>query len=244
MGRILRDIVNDIEVILKDTYDDREFEKSHIAWWCTIIGDRLKSQHILKRKSGAFKKTFVGLPILTHSSITNPNQIPNRQYVELPGCIYDFDMDGGIDYMSYWDSSDACGSEYWKKRKILRTEPSEVEVLEYSPYTKPSAENPYFYRLGNYIYILGLECSAVEEIEMCIYMVLPDVRTVDLDAEWDFPAELITVLQRHVLDIARFGLEVPEVGKVNTGADNSTSQNVPTQKLVSVNDPAINSEGT
>lgn len=240
MGRPLRHIVDDIQVILKQTYDDREFQDIQVAYWCTILGDRLRSQHILKRRSGAFLSVYANIPINEFTSITNPNQIPNRKYVELPGCIYDFDMDAGIEYVSYWDNDDNCGSEKFKKVKFNRTNPSEVEVLYYSDYTKPSPSNPYFYRVDNKLYLLGLECSGAEAVEMGIYLILPDVVTIDIDAVWPFPAELIPVLQRHVLDIARFGLEVPEGAKINTGTDgNENTENVPTQKLVSVNDNVI-----
>jgi hypothetical protein len=244
MGRILRHVVDDIQTALKQNFDDQEFTDTQVAYWVITIGDRLRAQHIGKRRSGAFLTTYSGIPVRTFTNPVNPNQIPNRKYVELPECIYDFDLDAGVKYISYWDTDDECGSEYWRKRKFLRTDPTEVEVLEYSPYTKPSPSNPYFYRVGDYLYLLGIECVDIESVEIGIYQILPDVTTVDIDAVFEFPAELLHVLRMQVLNLARFGLQIPDEGKVNTGSDNSTSENIPTEKIVSVNDPVNSSEGS
>jgi len=240
MARPLRHIVDDLQVLLKQTYDDKEFQDIQVAYWCTIIGDRLKSQHIQKRESGAFLSVYADVPVSTFASTTNPNQIKNRKYIELPEYIYDYNLDGGIEYVSYYDKDDNCGSEKWKNVKFNRTSPAKAESLYYSPYTTPTTSNPSFYRVDKYLYLLGLECSNVDAVEIGIYMILPSVTTVDLDADWPFPAELLSVLQRNVLDLARFGLMIPEQAKINTGSDgNDNTQDVPTQKLVSVNDPAI-----
>lgn len=244
MGRTLRDITNDIQVLLRQSADDREFEDIHVAWACTIIGDRLRSQHIQKRDSGAFLSVYANVPVSQFTTISNPNQIPNRDYLELPACIYDFNLDAGIEYISYWDNEDDCGSQKFKNVKFNRTSPSKVESLYYSEYTKPSPSNPYFYRVDKYIYLLGLECVDIDAVEMGIYAILPHPKDVDIDAEWPFPAELLPVLQRHVLDILRLGLQMPDDGKLNTGDDNSTPQEVPNQKLISVNDPVVSSEGS
>lgn len=236
-GRILRSIVDDIQTLLKQNFDDQEFTDVQVGYWTIVIGDRIKSQHIEKRRSGQYLSVYANIPVQEFTSITNPNQIPNRKYIELPEAIYDYDLDRGIEYISYWDNTDTCGSEYWRKRKFLRTDPSEAETLQYSPYTKPSAENPYFYRVHNYVYLLGIECVNVEAVELGIYQILPDITEIDLDAPFEFPAETLHVLKMQVLNLARFGLQIPDSGRINTGASNDPSTQVPTDKLVSVNDP-------
>jgi len=242
MARTLRDIVDDIQVLLRQSFDDREFQDIHVAWACTIVGDRIKRQHIEKRNSGAFLSVYANVPVNVFTTIENPNQIPNRKYVELPECIYDMNLDAGISYLSYWDNTDPCGSEYFRKRKFNRTSPSEIEVWEGNPYTKPTPSNPYFYRVGKYIYLVGIECVDVEAVEMGIYATLPHPKDVDLDAEWEFPAATLAVLQKYVIDIFRLGLQMPDEGKVNTGDDNSNPSQVPTQKIVSVNNPITNTD--
>ena len=59
---------------------------------------------------------------------------------------------------------------------------------------------------------------------------------IDLDAEFEFPEELILILKRQVLDLGRFALKMPE-DRNNDGVDDTNAKNVSDQKLVSVNDP-------
>jgi len=242
MARILRDVINDIQSLLKQNFDDQEFTDVQVGYWIITIADRLRSQHISKRRSGAFLAVYANIPVSKFTTIENPNQIPNRKYIELPACIYDYDLDAGIRYISYWDNTDKCGSEYFRKRKFNRTSPDEIELWEYNPYTKPSPENPYFYRVDNYVYLLGIECVNVDAVEIGLMQILPDVRDIDIDEPFDFPAELLHVLRMQVLNLARFGLQVPDMGKVNTGDSNDPASDIPTTKIVSVNDPVNRTE--
>lgn len=237
MERILRHVVDDIQTLLKQTFDDREFTDVQVGYWILTIGDRIKSQHIAKRRSGQYLSVYANIPVQEFTTITNPNQIPNRKYIELPSAIYDYDLDRGVQYVSYWDNNDPCGTEYWRKRKFTRIAPGEAEAMEYSPYTKPSPENPYFYRVHNYLYLLGIDCVDVEAVELGIYQILPNITEIDLDAPFEFPAETLHILRMQVLNLARFGLQIPDLGKINTGSSNDNETQVPTDKLVSVNDP-------
>lgn len=239
---VLRDIINDIKVDLKQKFDDKQIEDTQIGYWILTMADRLKSQHINKRESGQHLHIYGGLPIETFDQTTNPNQIKGRKYVKLPSSIYDYDQDGGIQYIAYYDE-DLCKHKIGQFANIVfnRTSPDRVERLYMNDYEKPSKENPYFYRAGEYVYLLGLECSDVSNVEMGIYATFPSIRDVDIDAKFDFPQELLTVLKRHVLDLGRFILMMPEE-RLNDGNDDKNSKQVPTGKLVSVNDPAISTD--
>jgi len=66
MGTVLRYIVDDIAKDLKQVFDDKIVQQSQIAYWVLMVANRLKSQHIAKRDSGAYMHTFSRIPILTH----------------------------------------------------------------------------------------------------------------------------------------------------------------------------------
>lgn len=238
--RPLRDVAYDILETLKQTFDDRDISLTQAAYWVLLVGNQLKSKHISNRKSGAYLKIFAGVPILTFSVNNNPNEIKNRKCIALPSNIYDYDMDGGIQYISYYPEIAGCPPRFTKV-KFDRTSPAEAEWLYSNPYTAPSAQRPYYYRAGDYLYLLGLECVNPKELEVGIYSTLPSITEVDLDAPFDFPTELDHVLTRQVIDFARFSLMVPGE-RNNDGTDSVESSTVPTNKMTSVNDPNMATE--
>ena len=235
MATLLRYIVDDIAKDLKQTFDDKIVQKSQIAYWVLMVGNRLKSQHISKRDSGAFLSTFI-VPVEVHNSNSNPNEVKNRKHVILPKSIYDYDKDNGVEYMSYYieEKAKGCPPPFTHK-KILRTTPGDSERLYYTEYEKPSPKNPYWYRVGDHLYLLGLECVNVTQVEIGIYSALDPITEIDLDNVFDFPDELLIQLKRQVLDLGRFVLLIPQE-RVNDGADSTTNKRVPTNKLVSVNE--------
>lgn len=232
----LRHIVDDIEVDLKQTLDDRTITKPQIAYYVLLIANRLKAQHIEKRDSGAFLSTYVDIPIVTETTSENPNKVKNRKHFLLPKCIYDYNEDRGIDYISYSVDED-CELDVprFTKIKFNRTTPSKSEILYYNGYTEPNPSNPYFYRIGDYIYLLGVEKVDVKKVEIGIYTTFDPVTTIKLDDPFDFPEELLAILKRQVLDLGRFSLLLPQE-RINDGDDSIQNTEVPTQKLVSVNE--------
>lgn len=235
MSHTLRHIVDDISKDLKQNFDDKKIQSSQVAYWVTIVADRLRMQHIAKRSSGAFLNTFVDVPIEVSSVNENPNLIKGRKYLKLPGCIYDFDKDEGIDYISYYLEEDCEGVPPFTQIIFQRTTPSKARRLYFSPYEEPSAKNPYFYRSGEFIYLLGVECVPVKKIEIGLFMTLPPITEVKLDDPFDFPPELLAILKRQVLDLGRWSLLIPEE-RLNDGSDSTNENRVPTGKIVSVNE--------
>ena len=236
MGTLLRHIVDDIAVDLKQVLDDKNVQKSQIAYWVLLVGNRLKAQHIGKRDSGAFLTTFDNVPVQIKSVSKNPNEIKNRKFIILPKSIYDYDRDGGIEYISYCLDFEApnCPPPF-TNTTFTRTTPSKSRRLYFSKYETPSPSNPYFYRVHDHIYLLGIECVEIDSIEIGIYTTLDPITEIDLDAEFDFPEELLIILKRQVLDLGRFALLIPQE-RVNDGSDDVGQQGVPTNKIVSVNE--------
>lgn len=236
MATLLRHVVDDIAVDLKQVLDDKLVQRSQIAYWVTLVGNRLKSQHIGKRDSGAFLSVFDEVPVEMKTVSKLPNEIKNRKFIRLPKSIYDYDKDKGIEYISYSieDEQPGCPPPF-TNTAFNRTTPSKSERLYFSKYEKPDSFNPYFYRVGDYIYFLGIECVDIKSVEIGIYTTLDPITEIDLDAPFDFPEELLIILKRQVLDLGRFVLLMPQE-RINDGDNDLQGKGVPTSKLVSVNE--------
>lgn len=237
MATTIRTVVYDILTDFHQIADDRDIQVSQVAHWVVMFGNRLKMQHIGKRDSGAFLSIFGEVPIEEFSSISNPNEMPGRKYIDLPASIFDYDKDGGIEYISYYvDFTDKNCPPPFTVQTFSRTTPSESRRLYMSGYEAPSPKNPYFYRVSNLVYFLGLECIKPKYVEIGLYSTLKPVTASDfnLDDEFDFPEELLIVLKKNVLDLGRFVMMIPKE-RTNDGSD-SAEQNAPINKLVSVNE--------
>jgi len=237
MAKILRHFVDDIAKDLSQVFDDRKVTKVSIAHAAIMLGDNIKAQHIKKRSSGAFMTSFDDVTIQI-SETSGDNLVKRRYFFELPQCIYDFNMDKGIDYIAYSAHPDLKGLRPPIYNQVFtRTTPSSIPRLMMNGYEKPDIKNPYFYRSKEKVYLLGLDCIDPEDIklEMGLYTTLKPVTEIDLDAPFDFPEETLAILKRQVLDMSRFALLVPQE-RVNDGADNVNEKGVPTSKISSVND--------
>lgn len=229
MRHLFKDVVRDIIVSLNQVFDDKDILETQVAYWTLVIANRLKALHIEKRDSGAFLTTFPKIPVLTGDGVLTPK---GRKYIVLPKNIYDFDNDRAINYISY--EAEDCDQPL-KRVVFTRTKPASLSRLSMSKYENPSPTNPYFYRSGDNIYLIGIECVLTTFVELGLFTALDPVTEIDMDAPFDFPEELLTILQRQVLDLGRFILMIPEQ-RVNDGENDIAKQgNVPTQKITSVN---------
>lgn len=229
----LRLIIYDPLETLKQTVKDRDIQPTQMAYWAIVLMNRLKAQHIDKRSSGAFLTTFTNLPVIYPSATQPVGIVQNRPYFELPGAIFDFDMDGAVEYIAYTsDGSPGCPPEFTYVR-FHRTTPSEAWHLYADPYMAPSPSNPYWYRTEKYVVLLGVEKLNTQAIEAGLYMPIQQVNDIDLDAPIEFPEELIQVLQRQLLDLGRWNISIP--GDRSADGDYDLTKQVPTNKIASVN---------
>jgi hypothetical protein len=237
-GTTLRVIVDDLMKDFKQQFDDKQLQKSQIAHWVIMIGNRLLSQHIGKRDSGAFLSIYAGVPIEVSATTTNPNDIQGRKHIILPTSIFDYNKDGGVEYISYYnDKAEPGCPPPFTRQTFTRTTPSDVSRLYMSGFEKPDPKNPYWYRAGNYIYLLGIECINPKEIEIGIYSTIKPINDpdTDLDKVFNFPEELIIQLKKQVLDLGRFVMVIPEE-RINDGIDSEQQKPIPMNKLTSVNE--------
>ena len=226
-GVTLRYIVYDILRDFKQRYANADISEYQMVYWVLVHADRLRKLHIEKRDSGEY--------IALHEVPVVSTGV--RKYIVLPARIYDFDLDRGISFVTYTQrSGDAV--PIFTQVTFGRTTPAEAKRLSYREEEEPSPENPYFYRVGNNIYLLGVEDVPMEDVEVGIYSSLnPTSMSLDIDAYFDFPQDLVPILKRHVMDLGLFALNVPR-DLTNDGVD--TEQGTQQKKFVSVND--INQE--
>lgn len=231
---IWRWVVYDTLNSLKQQYDDAEITLTQVSYWCSVAANRLLSQHIAKRDSGAFVTPYYNIQVLIDT--TN-----NYRYFELPETIFDFNKDDGVEYLSYVSDTDDCLPKFTAVR-FGRTSVAGSKRLYWTEEETPTPSNPYFYRLKNRIYLLGIEDIAAPILEGGFYQTIP-AYVLDLDDEFPFPDELIAILQRSVLEIGRFILAMPK-DNVNDGSSDIEGAKIPTTKLMSVNEnPSTNQQG-
>jgi hypothetical protein len=235
MGFVLRHIIDDIAVALKQTSDDKSIQRSQIAYWVLLIGNTLKAQHIQKRSSGAFLSIFPDIPVLMDTVNGGKNKIKNRKYIEIPTTIYDFNNDRGIDFIAYESPGGPTCPPQFTMQTFDRTTPKESEVMYYSKYTTPSPKVPAFYRVGERIYLLGIEKVDTKFVEIGLFTAFDPLTKINIDEYFDFPDELTSVLRRQVLDMARFSYIFPQE-RQNDGDDTIAQKTVQSPKMVSVNE--------
>jgi len=102
---------------------------------------------------------------------------------------------------------------------------------------KPSAKQPYFFRVNDRLYLLGLEQSpSISQVEMLLFTNLPDIRDIDPSAELPIADELLNELRKAVIENARVMLLIPEEDGINEGNARSTMTRLTLPKQTSVNE--------
>ena len=224
MATTYRYIVYDIKETLKQNFDDEAITTAHVLYWVTVTANRLKYLHLKKLdktfgdKNGTFLSIFTELPILSHPTNQNPNIVENRKYINLPTSIMEFGRDGGISYLSfYFEDNDCCKEPVWTKTFAQRTTPSLSHRLYYSSYEEPSPKNPYYYRVDDMLYILGIECVQVDKMEIGVYTVTDPNQVCSLEDTIDLPDHLIGQLKFEVLSLGKYALQFPR-DAINEGS--------------------------
>lgn len=225
MANILKVVVDEIRQTIKQTFDDKEVSRAQVAYWVIIVGNKLLGKHISNRDSGAY---------LVPYKVSIQQESDGRKFIELPAIIFDFDRDGGVEYMSFYNPSPDCKPEY-RYRIFQRTTTTQLQWLELSEKTKPSPKDPYFWRAGEKLILEGVETTPVKQVEIGVYQMISPVDKIDLDAPFNFPDELLESLKRTVTDLARFSFLFPS-DKQNDGKDTASEpagKTIP--KIASVN---------
>jgi hypothetical protein len=227
-----RYVVYDIEKTLKKNFDDADITLNQILYWVMVVANKIRLQHTLDTNTDMFTSTFCPVGIEEDEK--------GRKYIDLPASIMSLQNNAGVVSMSYHvdENGNCCSGPAFAQTFFQPVNYGEVQRLYLDVYEKPSAENPYFYRVGdkvngvdvNRLYLLGLECVDVIDLEVAVKTTLNPKELCSLDDELPVPDELIQPLIMEVLELGRFGMMIPEE-RVNVGDDESNLDNYRTPKV-------------
>lgn len=215
-----RYVIYDLDKSFSAAFDDADFTLNQIMYWVMVVANRMRLQQNTVTNSDLFTSTFNNVTVQTDSK--------GRKYIDLPAQIMDLPNNAGVIYITYNEETCKCEGPAFAQVWFQGVNLGSVQHLYLDEYTKPSASNPYFYRIGdridgvkvNRIYLLGLECVNVEDVEIAIKATLDPKQVCSLDDEIPLPDEMIQDLMMQVLQLGRFVMLMPKEN-INDGEDNS-----------------------
>lgn len=236
-----RYVVYDIEKSLKKTFDDADITLNQILYWVMVVANKIRVQQNGATNSDMFTSTFCPVKVQIDDC--------NRKYVDLPVQIMNLPNNAGVVYMSYHFDTNCCKGAPFAQVFFQGVNIGEVQHLYLDKYTAPSAKNPYFYRVGdrvngvsvNRLYLVGLECVDVVDLEIAIKTTLNPKELCSLDDELPVPDEFVQDLIMEVLQLGRFVMMIPEE-RENTGEDESKMGNYRSPKVPESQDYSANQE--
>lgn len=203
---------NSVLEVLKQTSDDA-FSIDIVAYWCSVVANRLRQQHLKKqdfdRRNGTFLSIFDNVPVTVSNNSQAPDVVAGRKWVQLPEPLVELPNDGGVDFISYTFDTGCCDEPSWLRVPFQRTTPAAAHRLMLNPYEKPSPENPYFYVVGSKIYFLGTECVTMHDVELGLRTNKVPNTPCKLDDPIDIPEHLMETLIAQVANMGRFLLAYP-----------------------------------
>ena len=219
-----RYVVYDLQKSFSASFDDADFTFNQILYWVLTVANRLRVQQNAITNSDLFTSTFSSVPVLTDAS--------GKKYIDLPTQIMDLQNNGAIVYITYNIESCKCDGPMFAQRWFQGVNLGSVQHLYMDEYTKPSLDSPYYYRIGhqidgvgvNRLYLLGIECAEILDVEIAIKSTLDPKMICNLDDNISLPDELIQELMMQVLQLGRYVMLVPDE-IVNDGQDGAVIGN-------------------
>jgi hypothetical protein len=203
-----RYVVYDIEKTLKKNFDYAYITLNQILYWVMGVANKIRLQHTLDTNTDMFTSTYCPVVIEEDEK--------GRKYIDIPASIMYLQNNAGVVSMSYNVDTNCCSGPAFAQTFFQAVNYGEVQHIYLDEYEKPTAKNPYFYRVGdkvngvdvNRLYLLGLECVDVVDLEIAVKK----------------------SLIMEVLELGRFGMMIPEE-RVNVGDDESSLDNYRTPKV-------------
>lgn len=213
-----RYVIYDLDKSFNAAFDDADFTLNQIMYWVMVVANRMRLQQTVVTNTDLFTSTFSNVPVLTDTK--------GRKYIDLPAQIMDLPNNSGVIYITYNEETCHCEGPSFAQVWFQGVNLGSVQHLYLDEYTKPSAKNPYFYRIGdridgvkvNRIYLLGLECIDVVDLEIAIKATLDPRQLCSLDDDIPLPDEMIQDLMMQVLQLGRFVMLMPKEN-INDGED-------------------------
>jgi len=213
-----RYVVYDLQKSFSAAFDDADFTFNQILYWVMVVGNRMRVQQNTITNSDLFTSTFSSVPVLLDSN--------GASYIDLPVQIMDLPNNAGIIYITFNIETCKCEGPLFSQVWFQGINLGSVQHLYLDEYTKPSIKNPYYYRVGhqvdgvgvNRLYLLGLECTKIEDVEIAVKSSLDPKLVCNIDDQISLPDELIQDLMMQVLQLGRFVMLMPSEN-VNDGQD-------------------------
>jgi hypothetical protein len=209
-----RQALSDSVSMLKQVYGENAVQPSNVLYWITIVVNTLRAQFIEKRAvtggiSGENIKVFTDIPVLT-LPVTAGDQIKGRKHILLPINILNLERDDGINYVSYYHNEEAAlGQASNTMTRFTRTTVGKLWRLYESNMEKPSPKNPYFYRIGDVVYLMGIEQILSPHIEIGLVFSVDFISINSLDDTINLPDHLLATLTFKVYEFGVFALKIP-----------------------------------
>lgn len=227
-----RYVAYNIKESYKKTFDDADLSLNQIIFWINVVTARLRKENEKDFEEGKF------LTIFSKVSVKTDTTLHNRKYIDLPSDILDMDHHKGVRYITYnYESNSCCSGSNFAQVFFQPTDPIKAFRLNMDEYERPSAKNPYFYRVSgvdscdnvNRVYFLGLESISVADVEIGVICNTDATLVCDLDTEINLPEYLVEELITRVLNLGRFLLLAPQEN-TNDGSDSTKrfNQTTPT----------------
>ncbi len=198
---------------LQQNFDDRKITIDQINYWIQVVANRLRFQRLNKKnlETSVYLAIFEGVLVEVNGQ---------KKYITLPEEVIDIEEDKGIEYISY-ETQDEC--ENHLQVQFDRTTPSAVRALLNIAIRRPSPSMPLFYRAGNKLYLVGIECVDVKTVEIGLHTAVNPSNICDIDSEIPVDQSQEEILIARVLTLCRFGLVIDQERK-NDGSDTSGQQ--------------------
>lgn len=201
-----------LEQINKDT-DDAKVNELHVLYWVRVAANAVLYDSI--KKGNVATDRF-----LVETTVDLVEKEGNgKKYFVLPYEIFNLFDNKGIHFVGYTEDSECDVSI-----PFGRTTVSKSRTLYLDNYTAPSLDNPYFYLLGNKVFVLGLECSTVEQLYVVLMTTIDTSSVCSLDEKVNIPEEKIGLVYRYVLDLCKFKI-LTSSDLINNGSDVLPSKN-------------------
>lgn len=238
------DIADDVLQHSGYNTDDAERDRPGALFSLSMVVNHFKRLRLEKELKSGYGSRGVtdAVTIFDNVKIKTEPRLKDRAYFDLPATVFDLQQNGGFEYITYNTKS---GCDNLLGVRFEQTSPGELDMINGSEFQRPSEMYPRFFRarymneLGTFtdrVWLVGVSPVATS-VEIGVYLTAPDI--VDPNAQADIPDDMILNVKRHMLEMERWGLLVPQEDKLNDGRGRKLGSEVLQPPVrVSINDPS------
>jgi hypothetical protein len=213
MANTYRKMAFNVLESLKQVYDDPKITIPQVVHWILMAVNNINYQHIKKTRTGVYTNKYEVTSVLDNGG----------KYILLPEDVVDLDNDMGIVLLEYCNKT--CDDVY----PFSRTTAGSKWSLNGNKHTKPSIESPFFYRVGDKLYLLGIDCVNIDCLWLYLNTPVSSMANCDFDSVIPVPAQYGEVLFYRVMNLAKFGMV--SVSERNNDGSSATNRAAPQVRM-------------